>query len=367
MIINPDQIPHPLAASTDISKVVRMEYGTDTFYMEMANKCIDGWKAWNELFNDTLYHEIGYLLVCKQPLDADEESYEGASYRNLLKRSFKPERLDAETIQKRFPAFKDADYVDGFYHARAGFTEASRSVTALVNYARQLGVEVYERQTADELVRENGKISCVKTREGERFEAGNFVVCAGPYTPYLVPELKPYFQASGHPVFHVKPSQPELFTPPNFAVFAGDISRSGWYGFPLHPREGVVKIANHGVGLRLHPEKDERVVTEEDTQKFRAFLRETIPALANDPIVFTRRCVYADTLDGHFWIDSHPDIKNLTIGAGGSGHGLKMGPEIGKLIATAAEGGDDKWLARFRWRRLTDETQQEEEARFLNR
>ena len=45
-IFNPDSIPHPLAASTDISKIVRMEYGADLQYMEMANTSIDGWKAW---------------------------------------------------------------------------------------------------------------------------------------------------------------------------------------------------------------------------------------------------------------------------------------------------------------------------------
>ena len=38
-IINPDQIPHPDAASTDISKIVRMEYGSDIEYMKMVEIC----------------------------------------------------------------------------------------------------------------------------------------------------------------------------------------------------------------------------------------------------------------------------------------------------------------------------------------
>ena len=62
--------------------------------------------------------------------------------------------------------------------------------------------------------------------------------------------------------------------------FAADIAKTGWYGFPQHPRQGVVKIANHGIGQRLHPADDERVVTEADTLAFRAFLRDTFPSIA---------------------------------------------------------------------------------------
>ena len=118
--------------------------------------------------------------------------------------------------------------------------------------------------------------------------------------------------------------------------------------------------------MELHPEHDERIVTREDTENLRSFLKQTLPALANDPIVYTRRCCYTDTLDGHFWIDNHPEIKNLTIGSGGSGHGFKMGPVIGAMIADVALGGSHKWSARYRWRMLTNDTVPQEEARSKN-
>ena len=104
--------------------------------------------------------------------------------------------------------------------------------------------------------------------------------------------------------------------------------------------------------------------SKKDIQKFKNYLSTTIPSLENNPIVFTRRCVYTDTLDGHFWIDRHPEISNLTIGTGGSGHGLKMGPVLGKLIVTAATGGDSKWSARFRWRDLKNDEVKKEECRY---
>ncbi len=363
-IINPGKIPHPLAESTDISKIIRMEYGTDEEYMDMAAECIIKWKEWNNFFHDSLYHETGFLLLSKSLLDAESKNFEAASYFNLLKKGYKPERIKPGEVAKKFPAFNHHLYSDGFFHSVGGFAESGRVVETLAKYAMQFGVDVHEEQTADEIIIEKNKASGVKTKEGKTFYAGHVIVCAGNLTPFLVPDLKPYMKITGHPVFHLLPSNPELFTNPKFPVFAADISNTGWYGFPLHPKDKVVKIANHGIGLPINdPEKDERVVYEKDIEELRTFLQKSIPALANDPIVYTRRCCYTDTLNSHFWIDNHPEIKNLTIGSGGSGHAFKMGPVLGDMIATAALGGNHKWSARYRWRHIDDKIKMQEEAR----
>ena len=362
-ILNPDIIPHPLAASTDISKIVRMEYGSDTKYMQMADQSIDGWKAWNELFQTTLYHETGFLLLSKKPMDYPSQAYEWSSYNNLLKFGHHPERLNEQSIAERYPAIRPGEYVDGFFHSRAGFAESGRAIGVLTAHARKLGIEVHENQTAAELIKEAGAIKGVRSRQGTHFSSGHTIVCAGAFTPYLVPELLPYIRVTGHPVFHIQPNQPDLFSMADFPVIAADISNTGWYGFPTHPTEKVIKLANHSEGLKLHPENDERVVLPEDHKALAEFIKSALPSLVGQPIVYTRRCVYTDTLDGHFWIDQHPALNGLTIGTGGSGHGYKMGPILGKMISAAALGEPHPWLERFRWRELSEQTVNVEEAR----
>ena len=347
-VIDPGPLPHPLAASTDISKVVRMEYGADVDYMQMVDEAIDGWHALNEQFGDTLYHETGVSMLTRQPMAPGGYQYE--SYHTLKAHGHAVERLDAAAIRERFPAWNADCYVDGFFSARGGYAESGRTVETLIGHARSLGVNVHAGQTADEIVQENGRATAVKTREGETFAAGEIIVCAGSWTPYLVPELQPYMKATGHPIFHLKPRDPDLFTPPNFVVFTADVSRTGWYGFPLHPRAGVVKIANHGAGVTLHPERAERAVYESDVSHLRTMLADTFPALLDAELVYTRRCLYNDTIDEHFWIDRHPEVAGLTLGAGGSGHGFKMGPILGEMIADAVEGKANRWLPKFRWR-----------------
>lgn len=362
-VLNPDSIPHPLAASTDISKIVRMEYGSDEEYLQMANSCIDKWKEWNQILSTTLYHETGFLLLCRKPMEDPSQAFEYDSYTNLLKYGLQPERLNEITIADRFSALRPGEYVDGFYHSKAGFAESGRAVEVLANYARRLGVEIHENQTADQLIIDNGRVTSVKTRESESFHAGHTIVCAGANTPYLVPDLMPYMEVTGHPVFHIQPPNPDMFSREHFAVFTADISNTGWYGFPTHPTEKVIKVANHGKGLKLHPEKDERVVLAEDFQLLKEFIQASFPSLVDQAIVYTRRCVYTDTLDGHFWIDQHPEITGLTIGTGGSGHGYKMGPILGEMIAATALGESHQWSDRYKWRDLAPTTLNVEEAR----
>lgn len=360
-LVDPGPIPHPLAASTDISKVIRMEYGNDEQYMEMMEASLPGWRAWNVEFGETLFHETGVTMFTRDEMKPGGFEYE--SFQMLRKRGHHPERLNADEISGQFPAWKADTYVDGFFHAAGGFAESGRVVSMLCEKARNLGVDCREGFSVDSIRIDNGRVWGVVSTEGETIHSDQVVVASGSWTYVLVPELAGVMRATGHPVFHLRPENGRLFRMEAFATFTADVARTGWYGFPLHPREGVVKIANHGVGLRLHPD-DERIVTGEDEAALRRFVEESFPTLVKAPIVFTRRCLYCDTLDEHLWIDRHPEISGLTVASGGSGHGFKFAPILGGLIADAFEEKPNSWLPKFAWREFGEGAQGEEAARF---
>lgn len=331
----------------------------------MAEICIDRWHEWNDHFKDTLYHEVGFLMLCRQALTSDHQKFERSSYEHLLAAGYQADRLSAQDLRRRFPAVNTEQYVEGIYNPRAGYVESGRVVHTLAGYARQLGVRIYEGQTAAEILMDKGRVQGVRTREGESYHCGHAIIAAGAFTPWLLPELQPYMKATGHPVFWLKPSKPALFQTPNLSVFTADISNTGWYGFPWIPDKGIVKVAKHTNGLTLDPEKDDRRVTDSEVDEMRDFLRTTFPTLAEAPLVYTRRCLYTDTLDGHFWIDRHPETEGLSVSSGGSGHGMKMAPLLGEMTADVAEGKSHRFSQRYRWRHLTPETSQAEEARFV--
>ena len=368
VLVDPGPLPHALAASTDISKAVRAAYGADEDYTALAERSIKLWRNWNEEFGTKLYHEVGVMFVRRQRMERGDFEYE--SLKLLEMRGLKVARMDAPQLWKRFPAWNSELYRDGVLEIEAGYAESGRVVTILIERAISLGVELHEGCKFVALEEVNTRVtgvilSEVEESRGETAQivsrgpstslgmtriAGDFVLMAvGAWTSYLLPFTKKFFRATGQPVFHLQPSEPELFAPERFPVFGADITTTGYYGFPIN-RDGVVKIANHGSGREMSPDSPERVMTAEDEKNLREFLASTFPSLADAPIVYTRVCMYCDTHDGHFWIARDPEREGLVVAAGDSGHGFKFAPVLGEIIADAVEGKDNPLLDKFRWR-----------------
>jgi sarcosine oxidase / L-pipecolate oxidase len=339
-LVDPGPLPHPLAESTDISKVVRMDYGNDVDYTALGERALDGWRRWNRDWPAPRFHETGVTFLARTPMQPG--GFEHDSYHLLVSRGHALERLDAAAIARRFPAYRPGVYVDGYVGAAGGWAEASAVVMQLVAEAQVRGVTI--RQGAIDRITETGAIIA-----GEALAAELVVVCAGSWVPLLVPALAPSLRAIGQPVFHLAPADPAPFRAEHFPVFGADISRTGYYGFPIN-RDGLVKIANHGAGVPLSPGALSREVTAAHEAALRTFVRESFPALAEAPIVARRLCVYCDTFDGHFWIARDPERANVVVATGGSGHAFKFAPVLGPLIADLALGEPNPLAAKFRWR-----------------
>jgi glycine/D-amino acid oxidase-like deaminating enzyme len=326
-------LPHPLAESTDISKVVRMDYGADDDYTNLGEQALAGWRRWNAAWPQPLFDETGVTFLSRDPMQPGGFEYE--SFAMLTRRGHALERLDANAIADRFPAWRRGAYVDGYFNPQGGWANSRAVVAALAHEAVDRGVEIVRTRiaTLDELVA----------------TADLVLVCAGSWVPLLVPELAPVLRAVGQPVFHLRPSDPSLFKATRFPVFGADISRTGFYGFPIN-RDGVVKIANHGVGITIAPGDARPDVTDAHEAALRAMLRDTFPALYEAPIVERRLCVYCDTVDENFWIARDPNRSNIVVATGGSGHAFKFAPVLGDLIASIALDEPHPLAHKFRWR-----------------
>jgi len=333
-------LPHPLAESTDISKVIRIDYGADEDYTALGERALDGWRRWNAAGPAPLFHETGVTFLACAPMQPG--GFEHDSYALLTRRGHRLERLDADAIARRFPAYRPGALVDGYFNPQGGWAEASAVVARLAAEATARGVTI--RAARVDRLDDRGALV-----DGELVTADLVIVCAGSWVPLLLPELAPVLRAVGQPVFHLRPADPALFEAHHFPVFGADISRTGYYGFPVH-RDGVVKIANHGTGTPLAPDAAVREVSTAQEAALRAMLADTFPALASAPIVHRRLCVYCDTADGHFWIARHPSRENLAVATGGSGHAFKFAPVLGELIAAIALGEPHPLASRFCWR-----------------
>jgi glycine/D-amino acid oxidase-like deaminating enzyme len=347
VVVDPGPVPRPAAASTDISKVVRMDYGADDFYTALAETSLDGWDEWNRRWHPPLYHQDGFLLLASAAMRPDGFEHDSAAA--LAKRGHAIEQLSDLRRAERFPAWPASMYPDGYFNPRAGWAESGKVVARLAAEARDAGARLLDGQAFAGVIDTAGRAAGIRTAGGDELPADVVVIAVGAWTPVLLPELSDVMWTTGQPVVHFDAGPSPKWRAPQFPVWAADIARTGWYGFPALP-DGTLKIGHHGAGRRVHPDAD-RLVLESEVERFRAFLRDTFPELTAAPIRSTRLCLYCDTFDGDFWIDHHPERPGLVVAAGDSGHGFKFAPVLGRLIADVVERKPNAWAHRFRWRR----------------
>ena len=102
-LLDAGEIPHPLAESTDVSKAVRMDYGADDFYTSEMERALEGWRAWNAMFGEELFHETGTMFVTREAFIAaggfpEIALMEDIEFARRLKRISRPLCLRARVI-----------------------------------------------------------------------------------------------------------------------------------------------------------------------------------------------------------------------------------------------------------------------------
>ena len=91
-------------------------------------------------------------------------------------------------------------------------------------------------------------------------------------------------------------------------------------------------------GASFEPETGDHNPSPAGMEAARKYVSLRFPGLKNADIIDTRVCQYENTPDEHFIIDRHPEAENGWLLGGGSGHGFKMGPALGEVMADLVSG-----------------------------
>uniref|UniRef100_A0A8C4R0X4 Pipecolic acid oxidase n=1 Tax=Eptatretus burgeri TaxID=7764 RepID=A0A8C4R0X4_EPTBU len=108
------------------------------------------------------------------------------------------------------------------------------------------------------------------------------------------------------------------------------------YALPPIDYPHLFKLCCH-FGIEIHPDTKERQHNAQFLAFLSAYVKKHLPGLESTPALIDS-CLYTNTPDMDFIIDKHPRYDNIIIGAGFSGHGFKLAPVVGKLLAELASG-----------------------------
>jgi glycine/D-amino acid oxidase-like deaminating enzyme len=94
----------------------------------------------------------------------------------------------------------------------------------------------------------------------------------------------------------------------------------------------------HRLGQPFDPDAGDRIVTPGEIDEAREYLAMRFPALGGAELTSSRICPYENTQSGDFLIDRHPEVANVWLVGGGSGHGFKHGPAVADYVVKRFEG-----------------------------
>lgn len=319
------------ASSAGESRIVRMGYGADELYTRWAVMSLAQWKEFFEAAGERLFHETGVLWLAGK-----DDSRVRHAAEVLARCGVSYEELSREELERRYPQIGLDGITMGLLEPRSGVLMARRAVAAVAEDAQRLDVEYRVAQITEP--RGAGAISAVTTNSGERIQADTFVFACGAWLGKLFPEIlgARIFPSRQEVFFFGVPAGDARFAPPALPTWL--FQEDEIYGMPDLESRGL-KIAVDRHGERVDPDTQSRLASAEGAAEARRFVEQRFPALCGAPIVETRVCQYENTWNGDFLIDQHPEMDNVWLVGGGSGHGFKHGPAVGEYVAGRILGG----------------------------
>ncbi|KAF5005376.1 hypothetical protein FDECE_8188 [Fusarium decemcellulare] len=360
-----DQIPPRYSAANDLNKIVRAEY-EEPFWTELTLQAISAWKT---PFYAPFFHQTGFIhcISANAPEEATatlNRFRAAADAHPRLKAHVVPFREDGD-VKKRFWQYGGSfPGWTGYFNSFDGYAHSGAALTAAYREAQARGVRFFlgNQGVVSEVVYENTargrRATGIKTGNGRFHPADLVIVAVGAAATKLVPEIGTQVVAKSWSVAHVHLTDEEVSALRGIPItYARDL---GFY-FEPDPKTNLLKICPMGggyvntdpnTGFSHAPKSlaESAFVPAHDEAKMRKLLAETLPSLADRPLVKKSLCWFADTLNSDCIIDYVPQTSgSLVLLTGDSGHGFKFFPIFGSWIKALLEQGEQS-IARWRWK-----------------
>lgn len=323
--------PHAEGSSHGGSRIIREAHWEDPAYVPLVRRAYELWDELEEETGRTLLHETGGIYTGPPNDELVPGTLEAAAAHGTP-----CEELTPAEVRDRYPPLQPPDDWAAVSEPRSGALVPEDCVETHLDLAEKhgarlrLGEAVRDWTADDEGVR-------VETADGA-LEADLLVLTAGAWMPDLLADLDLPLQVERQ-VMHWFEAPSEDFALGRSPVFAFEYTYDQvFYGFP--DLGNGVKVAIHHDGEEVDgPEEIDWSVRDRDVRRLRDLLEEYIPALDGEPIR-SEVCMYTNTPDLDFVLDTHPDHPEVVLGSPCSGHGFKFASAVGETLADLAEGED---------------------------
>jgi glycine/D-amino acid oxidase-like deaminating enzyme len=304
----------------------------------------DGDQFYRRTDGEQFYRRTGVLW-----LTGVDDSYTRQSLPVLRDLQLDYEELEPAAAAKRWPQIRFDGVRKIYLEHQGGYLLARRACDAVARELVRIGGTY--RQAAVASVTADGRRPDVRLSDGSTLGADRYVFACGPWLGRLFQDVIGWrVRSTRQEVFYFgTPAGDERFLESRLPVWV-DLSDRFMYGIPGNLHRGF-KVADDARGPEFDPTDGSRTPSPDVERTLRAFVSDRFPALKDAPVLGAEVCQYENSPDGQFIIDRHPAMPDVWIAGGGSGHGFKMGPAVGEILARQVrqDGSPDPLfaLARF--------------------
>ena len=256
--------------------------------------------------------------------------------------------IGVEELQEMEPSVSTEGIVGAAYEPEAGYADPHSTTASYANRAEELGAELHTGVSVASIVIEGGRATGVETSEG-RFTAGAVVLAAGPWSPALsklcgveLPITPCRVQVC---LFNRAPEleRKNIFIDSPLGVYARPEGEDLMLVGSVDTNEADAGIDD--------PDHYQRVADFDAISRYSEQLIRRFPAMTSGAFVNGYASLYDVTPDWQPILDELPGVDGLFCCAGSSGHGFKLAPAVGEMMADLVTGqepdNDDIEMFRF--------------------
>lgn len=306
------------------SGVVRCHYGVSSL-AAMATRALEVFEnAVDVLGEDVGFTQTGYV-VGVGPTNVDALRASMADQRAVGVRTEEISRTD---VQGLWPVADLAPFGAFAWEARGGYGDAYRTAQAFATAARRAGVRLRQGSTATEILVDGDRATGVRLADGTTLGADAVVLAAGPWSVPLLAAHGIDLPITVHreQIVLIDPGQ-DLGPVP---VFSDLVSLQ----YVRPESGGEILFGNSDLAV-LEP-ADPDAYSNRATEAFIDLTVDKVgtrfPGLDRASIASTYAGCYDVTPDFNPVISTAP-VESLVVAAGFSGHGFKISPSVGQLVA----------------------------------
>lgn len=282
---------------------------------------------------DPDFHQTGFLLAARP------EDVESLKANIVLQQEvgIDTRLVSPQEVKELEPYISLDGIAAAAYEPGSGYADPAATTTAYAQRAKDLGADLKLGTRVQNLLVKSGRVTGVDTKQGS-VQAGAVVVAAGPWSPLITKTagIELPIKASRHQVAtYRRPVEFERHMV--FAAFADEVY--------IRPETGGLMLVGS-----IEPGEAEDEVPDPDSfnervdfdivADFSERVARRYPLMERGTTAGGWASLYDITPDWHPIMGALPGVEGLYCVAGTSGHGFKLGPAVGEMVADLITNGE---------------------------